>query len=230
MTDVSYTHCCQKDEINWNWNWSLILLNLITWSIFGEQYRSLSSSLCSFVYSPVTSSLLGPTILLSTLFSNTLSLHSSLNVSDQVSHPYKTATWKTKDSAQNDRKHSLTAIYSYFLPEQNLDLLRLFQNISTVPPFQRKYYQSSIVTLTCILISRHDHLLSFISISIQSSHLTSNYWSFCVFTIVCMLPPIILTSSAQTKSWCVPFNFKPSWFTWTLLMAYSTAKSSHNTN
>jgi hypothetical protein len=29
-------------------------------------------------------------ILLSTLFSNTLSLRSSLNVSDQVSHPYKT--------------------------------------------------------------------------------------------------------------------------------------------
>jgi hypothetical protein len=39
---------------------------------------------------PVTSSLLGPNILLNTLFSNTLSLRSSLNVSDQVSHPYKT--------------------------------------------------------------------------------------------------------------------------------------------
>ena len=37
-----------------------------------------------------TSSPLGPNILLSTLFSNTLSLHSSLNVSNQVSHPYKT--------------------------------------------------------------------------------------------------------------------------------------------
>jgi hypothetical protein len=33
---------------------------------------------------------LGPNILLSTSFSKTLSLHSSLNVSDQVSHPYKT--------------------------------------------------------------------------------------------------------------------------------------------
>jgi hypothetical protein len=37
----------------------------------------------------ITSSLLGPNILLNTLFSNTLSLRSSLNVSDQVSHPYK---------------------------------------------------------------------------------------------------------------------------------------------
>ena len=43
-------------------------------------------------FSPLTCYLvlLGPNILLSTLFSNTLSLRSSLNDSDQVSHPYKT--------------------------------------------------------------------------------------------------------------------------------------------
>ena len=35
----------------------LILLDLIR-TVFGEQYRSLSSSLCSFLHSPVTSSLL----------------------------------------------------------------------------------------------------------------------------------------------------------------------------
>jgi hypothetical protein len=58
--------------------------------IFGEQYRSLSSSLCSFLHSLVTSYLLGPNILLSTLCSNTLSLCSSLSVSNQVSHPHKT--------------------------------------------------------------------------------------------------------------------------------------------
>ena len=63
---------------------------LITWIIFGEEYRSLSSSLCNFLHSPVTPSLLCPNILLNTLFSNTISLCSSLNVSDQVSHPYKT--------------------------------------------------------------------------------------------------------------------------------------------
>jgi hypothetical protein len=55
-----------------------------------EEYRSLSSSLCSFLLFPVTSSLLDPNIPLSTLLSNILSLRSSLNVSDQVSHPYKT--------------------------------------------------------------------------------------------------------------------------------------------
>ena len=44
----------------------------------------------SFVHSPVTSSILAPNILLNALFSNTLSLHSSLNGIDQVSHPHKT--------------------------------------------------------------------------------------------------------------------------------------------
>jgi len=58
----------------------LILLDLISQKILGEQYWSLSSSLCSFLHSHVTSSLLGPNILLSTLFSNTLSLRSSLSV------------------------------------------------------------------------------------------------------------------------------------------------------
>src|SRR5215470_11094694 len=72
----------------------LILLDLTTRIIFGDEYRSLSSSLCSLLHSPVTSYLLGPNILLSTQFSNTLSLCSFLSVRDQVSHPYKT-TGKT---------------------------------------------------------------------------------------------------------------------------------------
>jgi hypothetical protein len=66
----------------------LILLYLITWIIFGE-YKSWNSSLCNFQHSSITSSLLGQNITLNTLFSNTLSLCSSLYVTDQVSHPYK---------------------------------------------------------------------------------------------------------------------------------------------
>ena len=69
---------------------NIILLDFITCKILGEENRSLSSLLCSFLHSPVTPSLLGPNILLNTLCSNTLSLRFSVNVSDHVSHPYKT--------------------------------------------------------------------------------------------------------------------------------------------
>ena len=62
----------------------LILHDSITRIIFGEEYRSLSSALCSFLHYSVTSSLLGPNILLNTLFSNTLSLRTSLCVSGQI--------------------------------------------------------------------------------------------------------------------------------------------------
>ena len=68
----------------------LIPLDLIIRIKFCEEYRSSTYSLCSFLHSPVTSSLLGPNILLSTIFSNAQSLCSSLSLNDQVSHPYTT--------------------------------------------------------------------------------------------------------------------------------------------
>ena len=71
---------------------------------------------------------LRPKCLLSTLFWKTLSLRSSLNVSDQVSHPYKTTDkiivlyiliftslqrkQEDKNFAQIDGKHSLIPICS----------------------------------------------------------------------------------------------------------------------
>jgi hypothetical protein len=57
---------------------------LITQMIDSEEYRSL---LCTLFHSPVTSSLLSLNTVPSTLFSKTLSLRSSLNASDQFSHP-----------------------------------------------------------------------------------------------------------------------------------------------
>ena len=62
-----------------------LILNFITRTILGEEYRSLSSSLCSSLHSLVTLSYFGPNILL-----NTLSLHSSLIVSY---HSLLTTIW-----------------------------------------------------------------------------------------------------------------------------------------
>jgi hypothetical protein len=67
----------------------LILLGLITLIIFHEVYKLSSFLLCILLQLPATSSLFGTNILLSVLFSYTLSLCFSLNVRDQVSHPHK---------------------------------------------------------------------------------------------------------------------------------------------
>ena len=50
----------------------LILLDYIIRTILGEEYKSFSTLLCNLLHSPVISSLLGPNILLNTMFSNTL--------------------------------------------------------------------------------------------------------------------------------------------------------------
>jgi len=67
----------------------LILLELITPIIFDEEYKlwNLSFNYLNFLD---TSFLLGPNILLRTLFSNTLNQGSVRSVTDQVLHPYKT--------------------------------------------------------------------------------------------------------------------------------------------
>ena len=68
----------------------LSFLELINRMIFDEENRAWSSLLCCLLLSPVTLSLSGPNILLSTIFSNILSLHSALSVSGQVPHAYNT--------------------------------------------------------------------------------------------------------------------------------------------
>jgi len=136
----------------------LILLDLFTQIIFGEDYRSLSYLLCSFLHSPVTSSLLGPNFLLSTLFSNTLSLLSSLNASNLVSHSYKTTDkiivlyiliFIFLDNKLEDKKFSTK--WQQAFPDFNLLLISswtefgsfgLIPNIWTLPSCQSNYCQS----------------------------------------------------------------------------------------
>ena len=60
----------------------LIFLDFMYRLIMGEEYRT--------IISLVILSLLGPDILLKTIYSNNLSLRSYLSVTDQVSHTYKT--------------------------------------------------------------------------------------------------------------------------------------------
>jgi hypothetical protein len=67
-----------------------ILFHFIFLIILGEDYKLRSSSSCSLFHPPVTAFLLVRDILHSTLFSNILSLCSSLSVRDQISHPYTT--------------------------------------------------------------------------------------------------------------------------------------------
>jgi len=67
-----------------------ILLNFITRTILGEVYRSLSSSLCSFILSLVTSSLLGPNILLNAQFLKHPQPTFVPQCDRSISHPHKT--------------------------------------------------------------------------------------------------------------------------------------------
>jgi len=59
----------------------------ITQMLFGEEYKSWSSSLCSFLQSHFTSSFLGPDIFFSTLLSHRRSLYPSYYVRNRVPRP-----------------------------------------------------------------------------------------------------------------------------------------------
>jgi hypothetical protein len=58
--------------------------DFVTRMVFGEEYKSWSSTLCSFLQSHITVTFWGSVIFFSTLFSYRLSLYSSSNVRNYV--------------------------------------------------------------------------------------------------------------------------------------------------
>jgi hypothetical protein len=67
-------YACPVSSIRATFPTHLILLHLATVIIFGEVHKLWSSSRCSLLRPPTISSLLRPSILLSTLFSKSLNL------------------------------------------------------------------------------------------------------------------------------------------------------------
>ena len=190
----------------------LILLHFITRTIEGEEQRSLSSSLFSFLHSPVTSSLFGPNIILNTLFSDTLSLCSYLNVSDQVSHPYKTGKivvpyiliFKFFDSKLEDK--SLCTEWQQAYPDFKLLLISSWIEFWFVK-FVPKYLNSSKLAkkLLSILIPWHGPAFWFRDMTMylvlsaftsSSVFLLATTKASIFFFIIYTLPHNILTSSA----------------------------------
>ena len=77
----------------------LILLDFITRTILGEEYKSISSSLCNLLHSPVTSSLLRPNILLNTMFCSqtpSASLTNKLKINQKLLSIEKQLSMDTK--------------------------------------------------------------------------------------------------------------------------------------
>jgi len=132
----------------------LILLDLITRTKLGEQYRLLSSSLCSYLHFSVSSSLLGPNTLLNTLFSNP-SAYVSPSMSATKFHTHTKqqarfylcmslsvnfciATWTTNGSALNVSKRCLTATINMNIhrtPQQTVPITRVQWIVRNIAAF-----------------------------------------------------------------------------------------------
>ena len=109
----------QTPVCNWSFHpmratWASLLsvLDLITPIIF-EENRSRRLSFCSLLHVPLTSSLLGPYIFLSTLFSIALSLFSFLNVEEQVEWKYSSTYSQSQHQTRvSGQIHTPTALPS----------------------------------------------------------------------------------------------------------------------
>ena len=132
----------------------LIHLDFITWTILGEEYRSLRSSLCSF---PLPCYLVPPMPKYSP--QHPILKHPQPTFLPQCEQPSFTSIQNKRQNyssvylnlyifgqltGRQTIVHQMIASIPWLQSALNFffDMLRLFPNIWTLPPFQRNYYQS----------------------------------------------------------------------------------------
>ena len=172
----------------------LICLDLITRIIFGEEYRSLSSSLCSFLHSCYLVPL-RPKYSPQQPILKHLSLRSSLNMSNLVSHPYKATDkimilhWMTASIPWLNLLFISSWIEIWFIT-----VVPKYLNCSTLP----KELLSAFMLWICPAFWSPDMTMYLVLSAFTSSpvSLLATTIASLFLLIVYTLPPNILTPSA----------------------------------
>jgi hypothetical protein len=77
--------------------------------------------------------------------------------------------------------------------------------------------------LPCNQVMKHQHILSFLCLLLDNS-LPTSVQASVFFIVVCYLPTDLHDQHIPEVDVLPPFNYSPTWFSWTSLMAHSRAK------